>query len=396
MKVSISAMAFTLCATFFNAQALANEPHPDNHTHSSATEHEHYDNHEGHNDHGRENEHEAASSTIRLSEAQKDMAGIQVMAINPKVYSFEVYAPAEIKANGYSSYLISPRVDSVVVKRHVSLGEQVQTHQPLVTLFSESVAQAQADYRLDYAEWQRVSNMQNATVSQKQFSEAQTRFIAARAKLLAFGLTEQALTELTKDNTSPLGEYTLYAAQTGSVLNDDFQQGQRVQAGEALLTLVDEKNLWVEARLSPHSELNLPLGAPARVSVQGQSYQASVIQEAHTIDPITRTRIVRLLVDNTAHQLHSGMFADSYFQSATGQAVMAVPESALMRNTEGHWNLFVQQQNGEFFATEVQVGQRFGELREVKGIEEGTRVVTQGAFFVASEQAKSGFDPHNH
>jgi len=32
----------------------------------------------------------------------------------------------------------------------------------------------------------------------------------------------------------------------------------------------------------------------------------------------------------------------------------------------------------------------------VSGIEPGTRVVTAGAFFLASELAKSGFDIHNH
>lgn len=391
MTFSIKTMAITLCAACFSLQALANQAH-----HHQDAESEHNpevlpaDTHDNHGD------HQTDTQSIQLTAQQMAMAQISVNAIYPQVYAFEVYAPAEIRANGYSSYLISPRVDSVVMKRHVSLGEQVEKQQPLVTLFSETVAQAQADYRLDYAEWQRVRHMQTATVSQKQLSEAQTRFVAARAKLLAFGLDEQALTELTKDNASPLGEYTLYAAQAGSVLNDDFQQGQRVQAGEALLTLADESNLWVEARLSANSRLDIPPGARARISIQGKSYAANVIQEAHTVDQVTRTRVVRLLVSNEAHELHSGMFADCFFQFATQQAVMAVPDSALWRNAEGHWTLFLQEAPGEFVATEVKPGRRFGEYREVSGLAEGTKVVTEGAFFVASEQAKSGFEPHNH
>lgn len=353
-----------------------------------------------HIDHPKTDSTQVADDTqhtdIVLSQAQMHMAGIVVEAINPQRIHYEIYAPAEIKSNGYTSYLISPRVDSVVIKRHVSLGEHVEKSQPLVTLFSESVAQAQADYRIDYAEWSRVRNLQTTTVSEKEKSEAQTRFIAAKANLLAFGLTEQAIAELTKDNSSALGEYTLFAAQPGVVLDDDFQQGQRVEAGEALLTLADEHVLWVEARLSANSKLSIPKGAQARISVLGESYSASVIQEAHTIDQTTRTRVVRLLVNNQAHRLHSGMFADSYFQFETSHAVMAVPESALVRSPDSHWLVFVQEDSGIFEPVEVKPGQTLGQFREVVGLDEGVEIATKGAFFIASEQAKSGFDPHNH
>jgi hypothetical protein len=32
----------------------------------------------------------------------------------------------------------------------------------------------------------------------------------------------------------------------------------------------------------------------------------------------------------------------------------------------------------------------------IEGVPAGSRVVTQGAFFIQSELAKSGFDVHNH
>ena len=94
--------------------------------------------------------------------------------------------------------------------------------------------------------------------------------------------------------------------------------------------------------------------------------------------------------------LHSGMFADSYFEFDTQQPVLAVPESALVRSPDGHWIVFVEEESGVFAATEVERQRALGTWREISGIAEGTRVVTSGAFFVASEQAKSGFDPHNH
>jgi hypothetical protein len=37
-----------------------------------------------------------------------------------------------------------------------------------------------------------------------------------------------------------------------------------------------------------------------------------------------------------------------------------------------------------------------GGLAVIDGLAAGTRVVTSGAFFLQSELAKVGFDPHNH
>lgn len=101
-------------------------------------------------------------------------------------------------------------------------------------------------------------------------------------------------------------------------------------------------------------------------------------------------------VKNTQHSLHPGMFADVYFHFETEQAVLAVPENALTRSADGDWQLFVVDDDGGFIAKEVTLGRSFGDYREVFDIEAGLEVVTQGAFFIASQLAKGGFDPHNH
>ncbi|WOH38544.1 efflux RND transporter periplasmic adaptor subunit [Thalassotalea fonticola] len=335
-------------------------------------------------------------SAIELSTKQVSLAGIKVETLTAKIMHEKVYAPTEIKANGYTSYVVSPRVDSIVLKRHVALGEHVVKGQPLVTLFSEVIAQAEADYRIYYNDWLRVQNIDKSAVSEKSISEAETRYNAALASLKAFGLSTATINQLSKDNASPLGQYTLEAIQSGSVLSDDFQQGQRVESGKTLMVLADESELWVEAKLSPSVDLALPAGTKATLTVYGTSYVATVIQEAHTIDPETRTRIVRLSVNNDDHKLHAGMFGDVFFNLETATEVIAVPETALMRGSDGDWLVFIEDHPGEFIAKEVELGRSLGEFREISGIASGLNVVMQGAFFIASEQAKGGFDPHNH
>ena len=367
----------------------------------SDKEHAHDDDHStetkgGHDAHGHGADGHEETSSASLNTEQLTLAGIRVEALNAKPVNYQLYAPGEILSNGYTSYRVSPRVASVVLRRHVALGDHVKQGQPLVTLFSGNVAQAQASYRTAWPEWNRVRELGRKTVGEKRYINAKTDFEAAQATLQAFGLTSSDLRLLTSQKTLSLGEYTLRAEIDGAVLADDFEQGQRIDAGAPLITLADEKQLWVEAHLSSKASFTLGAGTQAEVVAGDVRVKATVTQEAHTIDPVTRTRTVRLLVDNAEHRLHPGQFAEVFFRFRTEKPVLAVPETALMRSADGDWTVFVEDHPGEFQPVEVELHRSLGQLREISGIEPNTRIITKGAFFVASQIAKGGFDPHNH
>ena len=341
----------------------------------------------------KEEDHEEG---VSLSTQKIKVAGIEAYAVFPKKYLNSVYAPGEVKANGYKSYIVSPRTDSVVINRHASLGDHVKSGQKLVTLFSETMAQTQADFLIASSNWKRAKKLGSNNVSERTLVEAENTYKGVYGKLVAFGLTRQGIEKIAQQDSGTFGQYVLIAERDGVVLQDDFMQGQRIGAGETIMLLADESDLWVEANVSPNKELNLALGSPALIDLNGIKYRANVIQEAHTIDPITRTRTVRLSVMNAGHKLHSGMFVKVYFQFETNDEVIAIPEEALIRSSDGDWTVFVENHPNEFKAVKVTRGRSFGEYREIIGIESGTKVVAHGAFFVASEIAKGGFDPHNH
>ncbi len=361
--------------------------------HAEEREHEEEEGH-GHEEEGDGGHEEATTASINAN--QKELAGIEVAILESKRVDYEIYAPGELLTNGYTSYHVSPRVASVVLKRHVELGEHVTKGQQLVTLFSETVAQAQADYRKAFPEWERISGLGRSVVGDQRFNTAKANIEAARATLLAYGLNDDDIGALKASGVGSLGEYTLRARVDGAVLTDEFEQGQRVEAGQQLVTLANESELWVEAHLPANSDIVLKQGAEAEVRVAGRVAVATVSQEAHTIDAVTRTRIVRLELDNPEDRFHPGMFADVYFLFKTTEPVLAVPESALMRGADGDWTVYVEEAEGEYEPVEVELGRSIGGLREISGLTAGQRIVSRGAFFVASEIAKGGFDPHNH
>ncbi|MFT5852166.1 MAG: cobalt-zinc-cadmium efflux system membrane fusion protein [Colwellia sp.] len=390
---SVKTTGVALFITLFAVVSFANqESSEDSHNHNHKPEYKPQYNTEQNNKPHDDNHEEG----ISFSAEKMLLANIEVTELTLQTFAKSIYAPGEIKANGYTSYIVSARTESVIVSRHAILGEHVEKGQPLVTLFSESMADAQANYRVTYSEWQRVKKLNKGTISESRLLKTETEYNSALGRLTAFGLTQQAVNEIVKNNSSNLGEYTLVAKIAGAVLSDDFSQGQRVAPGDEIMILANEDNLWVEARVSPNKKLNLPIGTMAKIELGTQVHLAKVIQEAHTIDPITRTRIVRLMVENSDDTLHSGMFVNVYFQFNTQAQVIAVPETALMRGADGDWTVFVEDHPGEFNAVEVKLGQKLGSYRQIIGLAANSRVVTKGAFFVASEIAKGGFDPHNH
>lgn len=355
-------------------------------------------------DHASEHHHDVHTNpdadepepSVSLTNSQLQSADIHLATLTPMVLSQRVYAPGEIKVNGYRSYVVSPRVSSVVNARHAGLGEYVTAEQPLVTLFSQDMIAAQSDMQQAAVEWARVTKLGESAVGEKRFVAARTRYNAAHRTLQALGLSTNTITQIVRDENYPLGEYTLTAQTSGLIMTDDFKQGQRIEPGQPLMLVSDETHLWVEAQLSAQKDLHLRPGDSATVVVGNITEEAVVTQESHTIDPQSRTRTVRLDLNNSGHRFHSGMFADIYFSGPTVSNLLAVPQSALMRDKDGDWQIFVLGEEGNLIAQTVMLGQQYGDWQAISGVAAGQTYVSHGAFFVASEIAKGGFDPHNH
>ena len=105
---------------------------------------------------------------------------------------------------------------------------------------------------------------------------------------------------------------------------------------------------------------------------------------------------MRLELDNQDHRFHSGMFVDIYFNGSQTDAILAVPQSALMRDAEGEWQIFIADDDGDLLPQVVTLGPQYGDWQAISGVKPGQTYVSRGAFFVALEIAKGGFDPHNH
>jgi membrane fusion protein, heavy metal efflux system len=368
--------------------------------HEGHTEHGEHgeDTHEGHAEHGEDEGHaeHGEGNEVELSAAQMEMAQIKVAALQLKRQSQRLYAPGEIISNAYRTLYVSARVPSMVLERHVILGQHVAPNDALVTLFSTDMAEAQSAFFIALSEWKRVRKLGRNTVGDKRFTKAKINAKQAQAKLSILGMAKKDIASLPERSKDDIGRYLLRASQSGTVLSDDFKQGQQVDSGQALIKLVDESVLWADASLAPELGQKILAGQKADVVVDGKTFPGVVVQDAHAIDEATRTRKVRVSLANQGHLLHPGLFADVYFNLSTEKPVLSVPESALMRSPDGHWSVFVEKAPGHFRQAEVTLVNTLNGMHVIEGVAPGSLVIIEGAFFVSSQIAKGGFDPHNH
>jgi len=163
------------------------------------------------------------------------------------------------------------------------------------------------------------------------------------------------------------------------------------------MIIADESVMWVEARITPIQVGLINIGNTAQIKMDKLTMSAKVSQIHHALDETTRTLAVRMEVKNLDDMLHPGMFVNTRIQTNAITNAFTLPEAAVLRSPDGDWQIFVEQDEpGEFKAMEIELLRVDKGRAIINGIKAGIRVVTQGAFFVQSEMAKSGFDIHNH
>lgn len=342
--------------------------------------------------------HDEKGGDAELTAAQRQAAGIETAVVKAQSVAEQIGAPAEVVVNAYRTAKVTPRITAQVVRRHARLGDHVKQDLPLVTLSSVEMAEAQGALLEASAELRRVEKLGREVVSDKRFIAAQVAYQQGYAKVRAYGMTDKQIDELVNagDAAKATGEFALLAPLEGTVIRDDFTAGEIIEPGRLLFEVTDESSVRVKARLTPAKAAAVAVGSGAKIRSGNSWLQGKVVQLDHTMDEATRTLAVYIEVVNPNHRLHAGQFVETMIEGKSRGRGIVVPLAAVLRGPDGDWQVFVETAPGRFEPREVEVVRTVGDQMLIKGIAEGTTVVTKGAFFVQSEIAKSGFEVHNH
>ncbi len=341
-------------------------------------------------EHAGEEEHAEEGTSLQLDAAAREEAGIVTTRIEQRPLRETISVPGEVTINAYRSSKVTPRIAAQIVARQATLGDVVKQGQPLVTLSSVEVAEAQGALLVAEQEWQRVQSLGREVVSESRYIEAQIAHQQAHARLLAYGMSEAEIETLKKnaDATRATGKFDLVAPQDGRVIYDDFVVGDFVEPGRVLFELSDESVLWVEASLTPKNAAHIQQGTDVDILHDGLRLPGNVVQVHHRLNEATRRQSVRITVDNSEDLLHPGEFVEVAIPVGSGEPALAVPAAAVVL-VDGESTVFRLQED-TFEPVPIETGEARGAWLPVQsGLSEGDVIAVEGAFHLKSLLLKS-------
>ena len=287
---------------------------------------------------------------IQIDPTTVQNLGVRTALVERRVLASAIRVPGTITWDYRKASTVSARVDAVISKPDVRAPYTVvAAGAPLAQLLAPQWNSALAEYR---------------ALEQARSADARELRSAARQRLQVLGLTAA---DIQSSRHGADAAITLHAPQAGVVTTLDVREGQRVTAGQTLMTLNGLSTVWVEAALPQAVAGTVRSGTPVGVTVDalpGRSFHGTVETLLSDVDAVTRTQRARIVLDNPDGALSPGMFATVQLNPTPDVAVPVVPDDALIA-TGTHTRVILAEGDGHFRAVSVRIGRAAGGYTEI-------------------------------
>jgi membrane fusion protein, heavy metal efflux system len=283
-------------------------------------------------------------------------------------------------------------------------GQDVRSGQPLATILSTGLSEAQLDFlkalsqklvaqrAVDRAQVLLQADVIGSAELQRreaELAEAGATLDASRDRLLQLGMPAEAIEELRKTRTMN-SISRIVANMDGTVMERKVTPGQMVQPADTIYEIADLSNVWMVADVPEANAGNLRVGQAVEASIAALpnvviSGKLSFVSA--TVNRETRTVMVRMNVPNSQKRLKPAMLATMELKEHTERKPV-VPVSAVVR--EGNDDcVFVRRDENLFVLRPVKLGAEYGGRRVLlEGVHEGERIVVDGAFHLNNERRR--------
>jgi Cu(I)/Ag(I) efflux system membrane fusion protein len=212
--------------------------------------------------------------------------------------------------------------------------------------------------------------------------------------LKLLGLEDDEIAKMEKED-APRQHVMIRSPFGGAVLEQMVHQGAYVSTGSPMYSVAALGRIWVQLDAYETDLSRIELGDVVTIVVASypdELFEGKVTFIDPVLDPGSRTVKVRIEVANKKGRLRPGMFAEAVIHAAEGdgqaQAPLVVPHTAVLLTGE-RAVVYVSvpgKDKPTYEVREVRVGPRAGNVFPiVSGLEEGDRVVAEGAFVLDAE-----------
>ena len=312
--------------------------------------------------------------SVKLSPGKIQRTGVKSEPASKRVIRAAVRAPGTIALDERRISVIAMRSESFVLKvANVTTGSHVVKGQPLMDVYSPSVSSAAAEYL--------------ATISSKTTGGDQAYGRGSRQRLMNLDVPDAAILAIEKSRTVPTSiEWT--SPRDGIVLERSAIEGMRAQPGGVLFRIADHSIVWALIDVAERDLGAIAKGQPATVRARSfpeREFSGTVEVIYPEINKETRTARVRVELQNPDLILLHDMYVDAEIDTGSGEAVLSVPESAVM-DTGSRQTVFVDKGQGRLEPREIKLGHRGAGYVEVRqGLADGDPVVLSANFLIDAE-----------
>jgi cobalt-zinc-cadmium efflux system membrane fusion protein len=205
---------------------------------------------------------------------------------------------------------------------------------------------------------------------------------AAEAALRVLGITNpDALVK-----SPPSFEVPVRAPIAGEVVEQNVAVGQLIQVGATQCFMIsDTSNVWVLVNVYQKDLPNVRVGDA--VTIQTESYpdvfHGRISYVAASLDPATRTLQARIETSNPGEKLKKDMYVVASVDAGAMQNAIALPDSAVLRDSENQPFVYVEASPAQFGRRTVTLGDsQNGQTQITSGLKPGDRVVGNGSLFL--------------
>ncbi len=271
---------------------------------------------------------------------------------------------------------VSLKFDGWIETLHVNAtGIQVRAGQPLFEIYSPDLIAAEQEYLI-------------ALKAGETLTDAASLLRASREKLSLWNVTDSQIAALARTG-QPARTLTIAAPVSGTVIEKNVLQGQKVMAGENLFKIADLSRVWIIGEVYEYELPFIKTGDEAKVALNaypGRVFSGKIAYIYPYLKPDTRTNQVRIEARNPEGLLKPGMFANLEIHVDYG-TMLAVPADAVLSSGVDNF-VFVAAGDGYFEPRRVKLGVKGPSFTEVvEGVAEGESVVTSANFLIDSESS---------
>lgn len=243
------------------------------------------------------------------------------------------------------------------------------------------------------------------TVYSPELIAAQDEYLESLKQKHSYGLRKASRKRLTRWDIQPaqikaiqqrgrsFDYLPITSTVTGTVIEKNIVAGSASKLGSQLLRIADLSSVWLEAEVYEADLPWLSVGMEATITfpdLPEQTYTAEVSYIAPELNPLSRSALIRVQLNNEQELLKPNQFATMNLQADLGRRKV-IPEQAVIYSGKQRV-VFIDLGNGRLLPRKIKTGVRNEGLIEVlDGLDYGDIVVTSGNFLIAAEsKLKSG------